>query len=82
VIRGAVPIVPTPFSDDGAVDLASLRRLVDHLVEAGVHGIAVLGVASEVYSLTDAERIAVVETAVEKAAGRLPVVAGNSHASG
>jgi 2-keto-3-deoxy-L-arabinonate dehydratase len=82
VIRGIVPIVPTPFSDDGAVDLPSLRRLVDHLVDAGVHGLAVLGVASEVYALTDAERIAIVETAVEQAAGRLPVVAGNSHASG
>jgi 2-keto-3-deoxy-L-arabinonate dehydratase len=82
MIRGVVPIVPTPFSDDGAVDLASLRRLVDHLVDAGVHGLAVLGVASEVYALTDAERIAVVEAAVDQAAGRLPVVAGNSHASG
>jgi 4-hydroxy-tetrahydrodipicolinate synthase len=81
-VRGIVPIVPTPFSDDGAVDLASLRRLVDHLIDAGVHGLAVLGVASETYALTDAERLAVIETAADQTAGRVPLLAGNSHASG
>jgi 4-hydroxy-tetrahydrodipicolinate synthase len=80
-IRGIVPIVPTPFAENGALDLASLRRVVDYLVVAGVHGLAVLGVAGEIYALTDAERLAVVETAVDQAAGRLPVLAGSSHAS-
>jgi 2-keto-3-deoxy-L-arabinonate dehydratase len=42
----------------------------------------VLGVAGEIYALTDAERVAVIETAVDQAAGRLPVLAGSSHASG
>jgi 4-hydroxy-tetrahydrodipicolinate synthase len=81
-VRGIVPIVPTPFADDGSLDLPSLRRLVDHIVDAGVHGLAVLGVASETYALTDAERLAVVGTAADQAAGRVPLLAGNSHASG
>jgi 4-hydroxy-tetrahydrodipicolinate synthase len=82
VLSGVVPIVPTPFHADGSLDGASLRRVVDYLVAAGVHGLAVLGVASEVWALTDAERRAVVEAAVGEARGRLPVVAGCSYASG
>jgi len=81
-LAGIIPIVPTAFTDAGDVDLPSLRRTVDFLIDAGVHGLAVLGVASEVYSLTDAERSAVIEAAVEQAAGRLPVLAGSSHNSG
>jgi 2-keto-3-deoxy-L-arabinonate dehydratase len=80
-LSGIIPIVPTPFTDVGEVDLPSLRRTVDYLLGAGVHGLAVLGVASEVYSLTDAERGAVIEAAVEQVAGRLPVLAGSSHNS-
>ena len=80
--QGLIPIVPTPFTVSGELDLPSLRRVVDYLIDAGVDGIAVLGVASEVYSLTDAERHKVIETAVNQAAGRLPVLAGSSHNSG
>ena len=64
-LSGVFPIVPTPFSDDGALDIESLRRVIGYLVDAGVHGLAVLGVASEVYALTDAERMTIVETAAE-----------------
>lgn len=80
--HGVVPIVATPFRTDGALDLPSLRRVVDYLAHAGVHGLAVLGMAGEGYALTDAERVEVVATAVDQAAGRLPVLAGSSHASG
>jgi 4-hydroxy-tetrahydrodipicolinate synthase len=80
-LAGVVPIVPTPFKPDGTLDLASLRRVVEYLIGEGVHGLAVLGVAGEGFALTDAERIAVIATAVEQAAGRLPVAAGSSHAS-
>ena len=81
-LRGIIPIVPTPFDENGAVDLPSLRRVVNYLVDSGVHGLAVLGVASEFYALTEAERIHIIETAVEETAGRLPVLAGSSHNSG
>ncbi len=81
-LGGIVPIVPTPFSDDGALDLASLSRVVEYLIGTGVRGLAVLGVASEAYALTDAERISVIEAAVAQASGRLPILAGCSHNSG
>src|SRR3989442_1110094 len=60
-------------------DLDSLRRVVDYLIDAGAHGVAALGVAGEIYALTDAERRAVAQTVVKQAAGRVPVVVGASH---
>lgn len=80
--RGVIPIVSTPFDRSGALDVESLRSLVDYLVDSGVHGLAVLGVASEIYALTDLERAEVVRTVVEQNNGRLPVLAGSSHNSG
>lgn len=74
--RGIVPPVLTPLRDDGEVDTASLRGLVQHLLDAGVHGLFVLGSSGEVAYLTDAQRELVVRTAVEAAGGRVPVLAG------
>src|SRR5713226_6121011 len=78
-LAGVIPIVATPFDDRGGLDLDSLRRVVDYLIDAGAHGVAALGVAGEIYALTDAERRAVAQTVVKQAAGRLPVVVGASH---
>jgi 2-keto-3-deoxy-L-arabinonate dehydratase len=80
-LQGVVPIVATPFDDRGELDLPSLRRLVDYLIDAGVHGLAALGVAGEIFALTDGERRTVAETVVAQAAGRVPVVVGASHNS-
>ncbi|GGL68861.1 dihydrodipicolinate synthase family protein [Streptomyces fumigatiscleroticus] len=75
-LTGVVPPVCTPLTPDGEVDLPSLRRLLDHLVQAGVHGLFVLGSTSEAAHLTDRQRGLVVETAVDHTGGRLPVLAG------
>lgn len=56
---GTLPVLATPFTNDGgAVDRASLRRLVDYAVDAGADGLAFPGVASEVGQLTFEERTA------------------------
>lgn len=73
---GVHPIVPTPFLDDGSVDLDSVRRLVDATAASGAQGIAVLGFMGESHKLMSAERRAVLATAVEQSAGRLPVWVG------
>ncbi|MDF1523470.1 MAG: dihydrodipicolinate synthase family protein [Trueperaceae bacterium] len=73
---GVHPIVPTPFLDDGSLDLDSVRRLVDATVAAKAQGIAVLGFMGEAHKLTGAERRAVLATAVEQSAGRLAVWVG------
>lgn len=75
-MSGVVPPVCTPLSADREVDVPSLHRLVDHLIAGGVDGLFVLGSTSEVAFLTDSQRAAVAEAAVERADGRVPVFAG------
>ncbi|MGW5738567.1 MULTISPECIES: dihydrodipicolinate synthase family protein [Streptomyces] len=75
-LRGVVPPVCTPLDTRGEVDTASLARLVDHLVDGGVHGLFALGSTSEVAYLTDEQRATVLETVVNAADGRIPVLAG------
>lgn len=76
ILRGVVPPVCTPFTADYAIDEASLRRLVRHLLDGGVHGLFALGSTSEVAFLTDARRADVLRITIDEAAGRVPVVAG------
>jgi 4-hydroxy-tetrahydrodipicolinate synthase len=71
-------VLPTPFDASGAVDLASLRRVVDLFIQAGVNGLTTLGVTSEVVRLSERERLLVLDTVLEQAAGRVAVVAGTS----
>lgn len=73
--RGSFAALPTPLLDD-ELDLASLRRLIDYHVERGSDGIVVTGTTGEASTLSEFERQSVIETAVERAAGRLPVLAG------
>jgi 4-hydroxy-tetrahydrodipicolinate synthase len=77
-LRGTWYIVPTPFDDDGALDLASLRRLVDAAPGWGVDGLTVMGVMAEPGALTAAERGAALMTIFDSAAGRLPIAVGCS----
>lgn len=76
LLRGVVPPVCTPFTPDFEVDEKSLRRLINHLIDGGVHGLFVLGSTSEVAYLTDKRRADVIRIALDETAGRVPVVAG------
>ncbi|MEE1739097.1 dihydrodipicolinate synthase family protein [Streptomyces sp. BE147] len=75
-LRGIVPPVCTPLDSRGEIDTASLGRLVEHLIDGGVHGLFALGSTSEVAYLTDEQRATVLETVVNVADGRVPVLAG------
>ncbi|MDT0471105.1 dihydrodipicolinate synthase family protein [Streptomyces sp. DSM 41014] len=75
-LTGVVPPVCTPLTPDGEVDPPSLRRLVDHLVGAGVSALFVLGSSSEAAFLRDRQRRQVVETVTAHVGGGLPVLAG------
>ena len=61
---------------DGSTDFESLDRLVDHLIDGGMHGLFILGSSGQVAYLTDAERDAVTRRVVERTAGRVPVLVG------
>ncbi len=73
---GVHTIMPTPFTDAGALDLHSLERLTEFLIGLGVDGLVVLGVLGEAPKLTEEERDAVLRTTVSASAGRVPVYAG------
>lgn len=75
-LHGIVPPVATPYDPQGQIDPQGLRNVLRYLIDGGVHGLFVLGSTSECVFLTPAQRAQVIETAVEVAAGRLPVVAG------
>jgi dihydrodipicolinate synthase/N-acetylneuraminate lyase len=76
-----VPVAPTAFTDDGALDLASQRRMTDFLVDARSDAIAILANWSEQFALADVERDAITDAVLEQAAGRVPVVVTTSHFS-
>ena len=65
----------TPFSSDGAVDLASTRRLVRHLVDTGSDGVAVCGTTGEGPTVSDREMLDLLETVVSEIGGTSTVVA-------
>ncbi len=75
-LQGVLPILPTPFTNDGAVDEVSLRRLIDFEREVGVHGVSILGFMGEAHRLSNAERKQVVATVVDQAGGSFPTWVG------
>ena len=75
---GVYVIAVTPFTDDGALDLDSVDRMVDFYTEAGATGLTVLGQLGEAPKLTAEESRTVVERVLKRLDGRLPVVVGVS----
>jgi 4-hydroxy-tetrahydrodipicolinate synthase len=73
---GIVPPVCTPMTEDFEVDTASLERLIGFLLDAGVHGLFMLGSTSETVFLTDRQRATVLDVAVRTTGGKVPVLAG------
>lgn len=78
--RGVYLITVTPFTDSGALDLASTDRMVDFCLEAGVTGLTVLGIMGEATKLTMEESRAYVKQVLARVNGKVPVVVGASAA--
>ena len=75
--HGVLPALITPITEDGSeIDTSALAAIVDRLVGAGVAGLVPGGSTGEFTTLSHGERRGLVETTVEAAAGRVPVVAG------
>lgn len=77
-VTGVYLITVTPFTDAGALDLASTDRMVEFALGQGVSGLTVLGIMGEAGKLTAAEARAFVKQVLAGVAGRLPVVVGAS----
>ena len=74
-LRGVLTALAIPFDAEDRIDVGVLRRVVDHSIDGGVHGVVACGSTGEFTSMTADERRLVVETVVEHTAGRVPVVA-------
>ena len=75
MLKGSMPALVTPFKD-GAVDVDTLKSLVDWHIEQGSHGLVPVGTTGESPTLTHEEHEMVVAEVVKAAAGRVPVIAG------
>src|SRR5918996_2948650 len=66
----------TPFMRDGSIDEPGVRRLARRQIDAGIHFLVPCGTTGESPTLSEDERVRIVELIVEEAAGRVPVLAG------
>jgi 4-hydroxy-tetrahydrodipicolinate synthase len=74
--HGVFPYLVSPIDADGRIKRDVLARLCDDLIKAGVHGLTPLGSTGEFAYLTREQRAAVVQTTIEAAGKRVPVIAG------
>lgn len=73
---GVYTALVTPMQEDGTVDWATLERLVEEQVEAGVQGLVVVGTTGESPTLDTREHLEVIDTVIRMARRRIQVVAG------
>lgn len=74
MLTGIFQILHTPFSDEGDIDWTSFERQIEYCIEAGVHGLVLPAMASEFFTLSDAERYEIVAFASKQIAKRVPFV--------
>ena len=74
--HGIIPAMVTPLTDDERIDEPALRRLVNHLIAGGIHGLFAVGTQGEAYALAFEEKRRVTEIVVEETRKRVPVYIG------
>src|SRR5947207_2946975 len=75
-IRGVITAMVTPFDAAGAVDLEAARRLAVHLAENGSHGVVVAGTTGESPTLSDGEKLGLLDAVRNEVGERLTVICG------
>ncbi|MCD7965237.1 MAG: 4-hydroxy-tetrahydrodipicolinate synthase [Clostridiaceae bacterium] len=76
-IKGIITPIITPMNEDESVNETELRRQVNRLIEAGVHGLFPFGTNGEGYILSEAEKEMVLSVVIDEAGGRVPIYAGS-----
>lgn len=79
--HGIWPVAPTPFNDDGSLDLDGMKRVIDCMIDQGVGGICILANFSEQFLLSDEERAVLTRLCLEHADGKVPIIVTASHFS-
>ena len=75
-ITGSIPALVTPMLEDGSVDYASLRKLIDWHIAEGTYCIGVVGTTGESPTVNVEEHREIIRVSVEQAKGRVPIMAG------
>jgi 4-hydroxy-tetrahydrodipicolinate synthase len=76
MLKGSLVAIVTPMFEDGSLDLQRLRALIDFHIREGSNGIVIVGTTGESPTVDFEEHCQLIRTAVEHAAGRVPVIAG------
>jgi len=76
MLKGSLVAIVTPMFEDGSLDLQRLRALIDFHIREGTNGIVIVGTTGESPTVDFEEHCLLIRTAVEHAAGRVPVIAG------
>lgn len=79
--KGIIPALATPLTTEEAIDVPALRRLITHVIDAGVHGIFAAGSQGESFALSFEEKKLVFETCIDEANGQVPVYVGTGAVS-
>lgn len=74
--RGFYPVMVTAFHQDGSIDWEGVDQITDFCVDTGAAGLFAGGLSAEIEQMDDAEKVALADRIVRRAAGRVPVVAG------
>src|SRR5260370_27305243 len=75
-LSGVLPALVSPLHRDGSADESGIKRLVDHVIAGGVHGLLALGSTGEGASLGERIRWQVLTSVIEAGAGRGPGICG------
>jgi 4-hydroxy-tetrahydrodipicolinate synthase len=76
VPKGIIPAMVTPIDEAGRINEGALRKLVNHLIDGGSHGLFPVGSQGEFFSLTFEEKKEAIRIVVDETRGRVPVYAG------
>ena len=79
--QGCWPVAPTPFKENGELDIEGMKRVLDCMVDQNVDGICILANYSEQFLLSDEEREILTRLCIEHISGRVPVITTVSHFS-
>ncbi len=79
--NGVWPVAPTPFHENGSLDLEGMKRVIDCMIDQKVDGICILANFSEQFLLSDDERATLTRLCLEHAADRVPIIVTASHFS-
>jgi 4-hydroxy-tetrahydrodipicolinate synthase len=80
-LKGVLTALSTPFNQDETIDVETLRRIVDRSIDAGVDGVVAAGSTGEVGALSSEERLLLIQTVIDQAKGRVPVIANTGATS-